>query len=273
MDLGYKGKVAVISGAGRGLGRTIALTLAEEGATVAVNDFYLERAEEVAKEIKAKGGEAIGVQADVTDTEAVIAMMKKVVDTLGRVDIVVHNAGIPAGLLETAGLLALAPLFHETDKETWDKWVNIDFYGLLNLAKAAIPHMIEQGSGGRIVSVGSDAGRIGEQRTVVYSGAKAGTYGFLKAVAKEVARYGITANAVVSSAMDDTFLSTLTGADSPEAQERRKAVMRQYPLARARGGLGTTQDMANAVAFVASERASWITGQLLSVNGGYCMVD
>ncbi|MDY6907492.1 MAG: SDR family oxidoreductase [Chloroflexota bacterium] len=273
MDLGYKGKVAVISGAGRGLGRTIALTLAGEGATVAVNDFYMERAEEVAKEIKANGGEALPVQADVTDTQAVTDMMKKVVDTLGRVDIVVHNAGIPAGTLETEGMMALVPLFHETGKETWDKWVNIDFYGLLNLAKAAIPHMIEQGSGGRIISIGSDAGRVGEPRSVVYSGAKAGTYGFLKGVAKEVARYGITANAVVSSGMDDTFLSQLMPTDSPEAQERRKAMMRQYPLGRARGSLGTTQDMANAVAFIASERASWITGQLLSVNGGYCMVD
>ena len=272
MDLGLKDKVAVVSGAGRGLGRTISLTLAGEGAKVAVNDFYLDRAEEVAKEIKDKGGQALAVQADVTDTQQVIDMVNKVAEAWGRVDIVVHNAGIPAGILETDGLLALAPPFHETGKETWDKWVGIDFYGLLNLARAAIPHMINQ-NGGRIISIGSDAGRVGEPRSVVYSGAKAGTYGFLKAVAKEVARYGITANAVVSSAMDDTFLSTLTSADTPEAQERRKAVMRAYPLARSRGGLGTTQDMANAVAFIVSERASWITGQLLSVNGGYCMVD
>lgn len=272
MDLGLKGKVAVISGAGRGLGRTIALALAEEGAKVAVNDFYLDRAEAVTKEIKDKGGEALAVQADVTDLQQVSGMMKKVADTWGTVDIAIHNAGIPAGTLETGGLMTLVPLFHETDKDTWEKWVSIDFFGLLNMAKAAIPYMIEQ-RGGRILSVGSDAGRVGEPRQVVYSGAKAGTFGFLKALAKEVARHGITSNAVVSSAMDDTFLSTLLPADTPEGQERRKAIMRVYPLSRARGGLGTTQDVANAVAFMVSDRASWITGQLLSVNGGYCMVD
>lgn len=272
MDLGIKDKVAIVSGAGRGLGRTISLTLAEEGARVAVNDYYLDRAEAVVKEIKDNGGQAIAVQADVTDFEQVGEMMKKVVDTWGRVDIVIHNAGIPAGTLETVGLMGLAPFFHETEKDAWEKWVGVNFFGLLNMAKAAIPHMIEQ-MGGRILSVGSDAGRVGEPRQVVYSGAKAGTYGFLKAVAKEVARYGITANAVVSSAMDDTYLAELMPADSPEWQERRKAIMRVYPLARARGRLGTTQDMANAVAFMVSDRASWITGQLLSVNGGYCMVD
>lgn len=92
-------------------------------------------------------------------------------------------------------------------------------------------------------------------------------------MAKEVARYGITANAVISSVMDDTYLSELMPVDTPEGHERRKAMMRLYPLARSRGGLGTTQDIANAVAFMVSDRASWITGQLLSVNGGYCMVD
>ena len=90
---------------------------------------------------------------------------------------------------------------------------------------------------------------------------------------RTTSRFGITANGIVSSAMDDTFLSGLMPADSPEAEKRRKAMMRAYPLAKSRGSLGTTQDMANAVAFIASERASWITGQLLSVNGGYCMVD
>lgn len=272
MDLGLNNKVAVISGAGRGLGRTVALTLADEGAKVAVNDFYLDRAETVAKEIKDKGGEAIGIQADVTDTGQVEEMMKKINDTFGSLDIAIHNAGIPAGLLEDEGLMALAPLFHETDRATWEKWVNIDFYGIMNIAKAAIPFMINQNSG-RIITIGSDAGRIGEPRTVVYSGAKAGTYGFVKAVAKEVARYGITVNGIVSSAMDDTYLTDIMPKDTPESEARRKAVMRQYPLARARGGLGTTKDMANAIAFIASDCASWITGQLLSVNGGYCMVD
>jgi 3-oxoacyl-[acyl-carrier protein] reductase len=164
-------------------------------------------------------------------------------------------------------------VFHETEKAAWEKWVNVNLYGLMNLARAAIPQMTQQ-KGGRILTIGSDAGRIGEPRLAVYSGAKAGTFGFIKALAKETARWGITANAVVSSGMDDTFLSQMgRSADTPEARERRQAVMRAYPLARARGALGTTQDMANAVAFMVSDRASWITGQLLSVNGGYCMVD
>ena len=117
MDLGLKDKVAIVSGAGRGLGRTICLTLAEEGAKVGVNDFYLDRAETVAKEIKDRGGKALALQADVTNLEQVREMVRKVVQTWGRVDIVVHNAGIPAGLLESEGIMALAPLFHETEKE------------------------------------------------------------------------------------------------------------------------------------------------------------
>ncbi len=271
MDLGLAGKVAVISGAGRGLGRTVAMTLMEEGAKLAVNDYYQDRAEAVAKEISDKGGEAIAVQADVTDLDQVSAMMKRVVDAWGRLDIVVHNAGIPAGMLEGSGIDS--NFFQLSEPASWRRWVDLDFFGLLNLAKVAVPYMIDH-AGGRILTIGSDAGRIGEPNLAVYSGAKAGTYGFLKGLAKEVGRHGITVNSVVSSAMEDTYMGQGLQGDSPELQERRKGMVRLYPLARSRGGsLGTTQDMANAVAFLVSGRASWITGQLLSVNGGYCMVD
>ena len=275
MDLGLKDKVALVTGAGRGCGQTISITLAREGVKVGVNDYYLDRAEAVAKEIKDKGGEAIPLQADVTNRDQVEQIVKRLVDTHGQIDILVNNAGIPAGMLETEGMMALAPLFHQTDRDTWEKWVNLDFFGNLTCDRVVAPYMIDQ-KYGRIVSIISDAGRIGEPRQAVYSGAKGGIVAFNKALAKELARYGITVNCVASSAMEDTYLLGLMGGAEPkdeEAKKRREAMMRLYPLARAYNRLGLTSDIANAAVFLASDVAAFITGQVLSVNGGYSMVD
>jgi 3-oxoacyl-[acyl-carrier protein] reductase len=274
MDLKLKGKVAIVTGSGRGIGRAITTILASEGAKVAVNDYYLERAESVAKEIRDSGGEAIPLQADVTKADQVEQMVKKVLDNWGKVDILVNNAGIPAGVLET-NALSLMHTFRESDKTEWDRLIELDLYGVLNCCRAVVGPMSTQNYG-KIVSIISDAGRIGEPRQAVYSGVKAGIVGFSKALAKEVARYKINVNCVAPSATGGTYLSQLTGSDQPrtdEEKERLRKVMSVYPLARSMGRLGIPSDIANAVAFLVSDVSEWVTGQVLSVNGGYCMVD
>lgn len=274
MNFGLKGKVAVVTGSGRGIGRAISMTLAAEGAKVAVNDYYLDRAEAVAKEIESSGGDAIPVQADVTKADQVAQMVGAILDRWHRVDILVNNAGIPAGILETDPL-SLAHTFMESNREEWDRLIQLDFYGVLNCCHAVLGHMSSQNYG-KIVSIISDAGRIGEPRQAVYSGVKAGIVGFSKALAKEVARYRINVNCVAPAATTGTYLSQLTGSDQPrtdEEKERLRKVMAVYPLARSMGRLGLPSDIANAVAFLVSDVSEWITGQVLSVNGGYCMVD
>jgi NAD(P)-dependent dehydrogenase (short-subunit alcohol dehydrogenase family) len=274
MDLKLKGKVSIVTGSGRGIGRGIAMTLAAEGAKVGVNDYYLERAEAVAKEIKGAGGEAIAVQADITKAEQVEQMIKKVVDQWAKVDILVNNAGIPAGILES-NPFSVMRTFMESERADWDKWIQLDFGGTLNCCKAVLGPMAQQ-KYGKIINIISDAGRVGEPRQVVYSGVKAGIVGFSKALAKEVAQFRINVNCVAPSATGQTFTSQLTGSDNPqtdEQKERLKKVLKVYPMARSLGRLGLPSDLANAVAFLASDAAEWITGQVLSVNGGYCMVD
>jgi len=274
MDLKLKGKVGIVTGSGRGIGRGIVMTLAAEGARMAVNDYYLDRAEAVSKEIKEAGGEAIAVQADITKAEQVEQMVKKVVDQWGKVDILVNNAGIPAGVLES-NPLSLMRTFMESERAEWDRLIQLDFMGTLNCCKAVLGRMAPQ-KYGKIINIISDAGRVGEPRQAVYSGVKAGMVGFSKALAKEVAQFKINVNCVAPSATGQTFTSQLTGSDNPrtdEQKERLNKVMKVYPLARSMGRLGLPSDLANAVAFLASDVSEWVTGQVLSVNGGYCMVD
>jgi len=274
MELGLKEKVVIVTGSGRGIGRAIAMSLATEGANVAINDFYAERAEAVAEEIKAKGGNAIAAQADVTQGESVQQMVDKVVGEWGTVHILVNNAGIPAGTLETDPL-AVIRTFMDTSRPEWEKWVNLDFFGVMNCCKAVLPLMAKQ-KYGKILSIISDAGRVGEPGQAVYSGVKAGIVGFSKALAKEVARYEINVNCVAPSATTGTFLSELMGTDKPRnaaEQERLDKILKVYPLGRAKKRLGTPTDLANAVCFFVSDASEWVTGQVLSVNGGYCMVD
>jgi len=274
MDLGLKGKVAIVTGSGRGIGRGIAMTLAANGAHVAINDFYLDRAEAVAKEITDTGGKALPVQADVTQSVQVDDMVGKVAAELGAVHILVNNAGIPAGVLETDPL-SLMRTFMDANRSDWEKLINLDFVGVLNCCKAALPYMVKQ-KYGKIVSIISDAGRVGEPNLAVYSGVKAGVVGFSKALAKEVARYEINVNCVAASATTGTYLSELTGTEAPRndaERERLDKALKVYPLGRSKKRLGTPTDMANAVAFFVSDVSEWVTGQVLSINGGYCMVD
>ncbi len=274
MDLKLKGKVAIITGSGRGIGRIIAKTLAGEGVKVVINDFYLERAESTAKELKTDGFEAMPAQADVTQYEQVEQMVKKVVEAWGRVDILVNNAGLPAGLLESDPKLGMRA-FLETEREVWNRWIQLDTVGTLNCCRAVLEVMAKQ-KYGKIVNIISDAGRIGEPGQVMYSGAKAGMVGSTKALAKEAARYRVTVNCVSASATTGTYTAERSGSENPttpEQKERVEKVMKVYPLARSMGRLGLPSDIANAVAFFASDVSEWVTGQVLSVNGGYCMVD
>ncbi|MDY7036527.1 MAG: SDR family NAD(P)-dependent oxidoreductase [Thermodesulfobacteriota bacterium] len=275
MDLGLEGKAAIVTGGGRGIGRQICLTLAKEGVKVAVNDYYEDRASAVCNEIKAAGGKALSTQADVTESHDVRRMVEDVVNAYGRVDILVNNAGVPAGTLESDGREGVMSLFADTDEDNWNRWIKLDIFGVLNCCKAVIPCMSKQKSG-KIVNIISDAARIGEYGTAVYSGAKAGVVGFSKALAKELGRYCVNVNCVAPSATWGTMMGDLSGGESPKTDEARamqKKMMVMYPLAKGLKRLGMPTDLANAVTFLSSDAAPWITGQVLSVNGGYCMVD
>ena len=263
MDLGIKGRVAIVTGAGRGIGLEICQALAAEGARVAVNDFFPERAEEGAAAVQAAGGAAMGVAADVTDLAAVQAMVQAVIGEYGQVDILVNNAGIPAITAQEA-VPSTGGFFAGSDREQWDRTMGLITYGVMNCSRAVLESMTEH-RWGRIVNIISDAGRVGEPRLVPYSMAKAGVIGFTKALAKEVGRHCITANCVSPA-------TTETDATRAWIQAQGEQIMRGYPLAKGLNRLGQPSDIANAVAFLASQRAEWITGQVLSVNGGYSMV-
>jgi 2-hydroxycyclohexanecarboxyl-CoA dehydrogenase len=263
MDLGIAGRVALVTGAGRGIGAEICKTLASEGVLVAVNDLFQERADETAAEIQRSGGRAIGVAADVTDLDSITAAVERVASELGPVDILVNNAGIPAVSADDA-IPATGGFFGTSDREQWDRTMGLITYGVLNCSRAVIEGMQER-RWGRIISVISDAGRVGEPRLVAYSMAKAGVIGFTKAMAKEAGRHGITVNCVSPA-------TTVTDATRTWIESQGEQIMKGYPLAKGLNRLGLPSDIANAAAFLASQRAEWITGQVLSVNGGYSMV-
>lgn len=264
MDLGITGRVALVTGAGRGIGAEICRTLAAEGVKVAVNDLFQDRAEESAATIRAIGGQAIGVAFDVTNYDSVYDGVARVLVEYGAVDILVNNAGIPAVTAEDA-VPSTGGFFAGSDRAAWDRTMGLITYGVLNCTRAVIEGMAER-RWGRIISIISDAGRVGEPRLVAYSMAKAGVIGFTKALAKESGRNCITVNCVSPA-------TTVTDATRQWVEAQGEQIMRGYPLAKGLGRLGQPSDIANAVAFLASERAEWITGQVLSVNGGYSMVD
>ena len=250
------GRVVLVTGAGQGVGRAIAAVCGTRGAQVVVNDFYLERALAVAEEISTRGGRAVAVACDVTDFEAVVAMAQEAVSTLGSIDILVNNAGnagpAASGLLDS-------PPFWETGPADWAPWLATNLFGVLNVTRACVPNMVSTGWG-RVITMISDAGRVGEPNLVVYGGAKAGAAGFSRGLAKAVARHGVTVNCVALGTMDTDAVSEVTS--DPALLKR---VLSAYPIRR----LGTPQDAAEMVAFLASDAASWITGQTYPVNGGY----
>jgi 3-oxoacyl-[acyl-carrier protein] reductase len=252
MDFELDGKRVLVTGAGQGVGEGIARSLAALGADVFVNDFFSDRAAGVADDIVASGGNARPLPFDVTDhgkvTDAIAG--------IGGVDILVNNAG-NAG---TEGFGALDP-FVSTKPEDWAKYFDVNLYGVLNCTHAALPHMIEQGWG-RVVTMISDAGRVGEAYMATYAAAKAGAAGFCRAVAREVARYDITVNNVSLG----TMLTPLTAPvyEDPAMADRKKAILSGYLIRRP----GEPADAAWVVGMLVSPRASWITGQTIPLNGG-----
>jgi 2-hydroxycyclohexanecarboxyl-CoA dehydrogenase len=250
------GRVVLVTGAGRGVGRAITHRCAELGATVVVNDFYRDRAERVAAELTDQGRPASAADCDVTDFDAVQAMVAGIADRVGGVDVLVNNAG-NAGA--SGGGLFTSPPFWETGPQDWDRWLGPNLFGVLNATRAVLPHMVTHGWG-RVVSIISDAGRVGEASLVVYGGAKAGAAGFSRGLARAVGRHGVTVNCVALGAMNTDSVSAVTG--DPAALKR---VLGGYPIRR----LGEPGDAANMVAFLASDAASWVTGQTYPVNGGY----
>ena len=239
-------KIAIVTGAGQGIGRGIAEKLAAEGATVVVTDVNEVTAKETAQEI---GG--VGVHADVTSRESVEAMVAQVHRQFGRIDVLVNNAGWDK-----------ASPFVDSDPADWDRVVAINLYGVLHTCHAVLPIMAAQGSGS-IVNLASDAGRVGSSGEAVYSAAKGGVIAFTKAVAREVARHQVNAN-VVCPGPTDTALFASMGGDNPKLRE---ALTKAIPFRR----LAQPSDLANVVAFLASDEASYVTGQTVSVSGGLTM--
>lgn len=268
MDLGLKDKVALVTGGGRGVGRGVCLRLAAEGAKVVVNDFHERRAERVAAEIKEQGGQALAAQADITQLAQVRAMIAKAVETFGPVDILVNNAGIPTrdGNEEVKGGWED---FHTSDPSTWARMIDLNMYGTMNCTHSVLQSMVERRYG-KIISVMSEAGRVGEAKLAAYSGAKAGMLGFSKAIARELGKHRINVNVVALGAVDakEVPFEQL----DEKGKERLSAMFKSYPIARGLQRLSRASDIADTIAFLASDRAQFITGQVLGVSGGFAMI-
>ena len=244
----FEDKVAIVTGGASGIGQATARRLAGEGAAVVIADVNGEGAGGVARSISEGGGRAIALQVDVTDAPGVRAMTEQAIAAFGKIDILVSNAG-----WDRAGPFA------DTDEELWDRVIAINYRGHLATCHAALPYMRERG-GGRIVTVASDAGRVGSSGEVVYSGAKGAVIAFTKGLAREVARYGINVNCVAPGLVDTPLLAGM-----PE--KLIAAIVRSIPLRRT----GVPDEIAAAICFLVSDDAAYITGQTLSVNGGLNM--
>jgi len=244
MDL--SNKVAIVTGGGRGIGRAIALKLAELGANVVVNDVgEAEPAENVTEEIKAMGRQSLAILADVSSSEDVGRLVETTVSTYGRIDILVNNAGITRDHL----------LLRMTD-EDWDKVLKVNLNSVFLCTRAVLKYMVKQ-RWGRIISITSIVGVVGNPGQANYAATKAGIIGFTRTVAKEVASRGITANAIAPGFIE-------TGMTQRLEEGWKQELRRRIPV----GYIGSPRDVAEAVAFLASEEARYITGQVLGVDGG-----
>ena len=245
---GLDDRCALVTGAARGIGRAIAERLAEEGARVAVSDISATEAQATAVSI---GGAAIGVELDVTDDASIRRAVDEVAARLGPIDVLVNNAGWDR----------MEP-FVESSPETWDLVLAINLRGPIAVTRAVLEQMIERGRG-RIVSIASDAGRVGSSGEAVYSGAKAGMMGFSRTIAREVARHGINVNTVCPGPTNTALLQ----GEAERNPNLVKALARAIPFGRP----AEPEEIAAAVAFLASDDAAFITGQALSVSGGLTM--
>lgn len=262
MELGLAGKTVIVTGGGSNIGRGISLAFAREGVNLTIADLDEVQAQKTATDARKLGAKAaIAVKTDVTDMANVEATVKKVLDDFGRIDVLVNNVGFDIPMP-----------FTDSTPDFWDKLIAVNYRGMLNCTKAVLGHMIEQKSGA-IVSIGSEAGRIGEFREAVYSGCKGGVIAFSKAIARENGPKGIRVNVVCPGMTvpdkdeigEQSVWNKTLDMFPPEAIEK---ISKGYPLRR----VGKAQDVANAVVFLASDAANYITGQTLSVSGGYSMM-
>ena len=259
------GRTALVTGAGQGIGRAICRSLAEAGATVLVNDYVPERAEAVAKEITAAGGTAEPRPFDVCDYAAVRAA----VGAGPGIGILVNNAGMAGPVDPDARTAAgkevsvVSGLFADTDPADWNRYFAVNLFGVMNCTHATLPAMTTAGEG-RIITIVSDAGRVGEANMAPYAAAKAGAAGFMRSIAREVGRNGITVNNVALGTVDTLGLAD-TASANPQLADRLQRQLKRYMIPR----LGQPGDVAALVTFLASPLASWISGQTYPVNGGY----
>jgi len=246
------GRVALVTGAGQGMGVGIAGALARQGAAVAVNDLDAERAEATAAQLRADGAVAVAVPFDVTDRASVEAGFERAeVELGGPIDILVNNAGVPDGM----GLTT----FRELHPDEWRRYVDLNLYGSLNCIKAVVDGMCERGWG-RVVQISSGAGRSGLAMGVsLYGASKSAIEGFVRHLSQEVARDGVTVNALALGLMDNS----VPGAESADSA-LMEAMARTVPV----GRLGRPDDVGAAVVYLASDEASWMTGQTVDLNGG-----
>ena len=246
-----KDKVAIVTGSAQGIGRAIAMRLANEGAKVAVADIDLEGATRTADEITQSGGNALAVKLDVSRLQDAMDDADRIERELGPIDILVNNAGWD-----------LVEPFVDSKPETWDKIIAINYRGVLNCCKAVAPRM-QQHKRGKIVSISSDAARVGSTGEAVYAGCKAAIIGFSKTLARELARYGINVNVVCPGPTQTALLKTAMAGREGVLDAMAKGI----PFRR----LGRPEDLAGAVAFFASSDSDYATGQVISISGGLTM--
>jgi len=246
--MSLNGKIALVTGAAQGIGRDIALALATDGADVAICDVNLEAAQKTAADIEAKGRKSLALKANVASSAEVTSMIDQIVEKFGRIDILVNNAGITRD-----GLIL------RMKDEDWDLVLSINLKGSFLCTKSALKYMTKQ-RGGTIINIASIVGAMGNAGQANYVASKAGLIGLTKTIAREYANRGITANAVAPGFIDTAMTQALT-------ENVRTELAKQIPL----GKLGTPDDVANAVRFLASPWASYITGQVIHVNGGMYM--
>jgi 3-oxoacyl-[acyl-carrier protein] reductase len=245
-----EGKVALVTGASRGIGRAIAEELAAQGASVVVNYFSSSKsADEVVQGIAANGGTAVAVQADVSDFSAAQDLVRATTETYGQIDVLVNNAGTTQDTL----LLMMK-------EDQWDRVIDTNLKSVFNCCKAAGRPMVRRKQGGRMINISSVSGIVGQAGQANYAAAKAGIIGFTKSLAKELGSRNITVNAVAPG-----FVLTDLTADLPE--DLVKKTLEYIPL----GRWGELQEIANVVAFIASDQASYVTGQVIAVDGGIAM--
>ena len=242
--MNINGQTALITGAGRGIGKTIAVKLAESGSDIAIADMN-PVSDDVLREIEKNGTKCLAYQLDVTDVEAVYSVVKKIIDETGGIHILVNNAGITQD-----------NLFIRMKPEQWSQVIDVNLNGVFHVTKAVIRTMVKQHSG-RIINISSVVGFSGNPGQVNYSSTKSGLIGFTKSLSREVGTRGITVNAVAPGFINTAMTQALN-------ESQQQAILGQIPL----GRMGEAEDIANAVAFLASEEASYITGTVLHVNGG-----